>query len=188
MKLSIVMALIALGMTLVAITTYFIDVPVAQRPGLQEVAPYPCCGQVHENIDTMLIGGSGAARGAHLWGLSFVFGALILAMFVCCILLGLRRNGAIGPAGKLVIAGAALYFLAYAALMLSYRQYMTEGSLETFGALPLPTAWMMYALWPVPFVFLGIFVLGFRRYIWDDESERAFQKLVADKRTAEGNR
>ena len=185
MKVPVVMALIALGMTLVVLATFFIDVPSVQATADLGTIEYPCCGQIHEEINTMLIAGSGTARGAHMQAISYVYGALILAFLVCCLLLGLRRKNGVGRGGKLIIGGAVLYFVCYAAMMLSYGRYLTAGSLDTFGALPVPTAWMLYAIWPAPFVFLALFVFGFRRFVWDDESEREFQRILADKRAAE---
>jgi hypothetical protein len=190
MKLSVVMGLTCLGLSLVLLAMFVVE----ERPSVEstDAAGNPTTvylghGQVHPEHELMLIGGSGADRGEAIWGLGFVYGALQLVFFTCCLLLGVRRNGTVGRAGWFIGAGAGIYLAVFAALMLSYRNYMAADALSTFGAVPGPTAWMLYAVGLAPLVFLFVFVLGFRQYIWDDESERALQRIVADKRAAEEN-
>lgn len=190
MRLSIAMGLVCLGLTLVLLATFLIE----ERPSIQSTdaggnpeTVYLGHGRAHPDVDTLLAGGSGADRGEHVWWLAAAYGALQLAFFVCCMLLGVRRGGTIGPAGKLIAGGSVLYFLAFAGLMLSYRDYMAADSLSTVGSLPEPTAWMLYVLTPAPLLFLVVFVLGFRRFVWDDESERTLREIVAEKRAAEEN-
>lgn len=190
MKLSVVMGLVSLGLALVLLATFVIE----ERPSIQSTdesgnptTVYLGHGQAHPDYATLLAGGSGAERGQHIWWLALVYGELQLAFFVCCMLLGVRRGGTIGPAGRYIVGGGILYFVAFAALMLSYRRYMTAESLSTFGSLPEPTAWMLYVIAPLPLLFLFLFVLGFRQYIWDDESERELERIVSEKRAAEEN-
>lgn len=190
MKLSVVMGLTCLGLSFVLLAMFVIEeVPTTESTDAagNPTTVYLGHGQAHPDHELMLVGGSGADRGEHIWGLGFVYGALQLVFFTCCLLLGVRRNGIVGRAGWFIGAGAVIYFVAFVGLMLSYRDYMAAETLSTFGSLPRPTAWMLYAVAPVPLLFLLVFVLGFRRYIWDEESERALQRIVADKRAAEEN-
>ena len=191
MKLPFLTGLACLGLTLVLLATFAVE----ERPSLratdaagQASVAHLGHGRPHPEFDSMLIGGSGAERGEPIWGLAFAFGALEIAVFGCCMLLGVRRNGVIGRAGKHIVAWSVVYLLAFAGTMLSYRSYMGADSLMTFGGLPVPTAWMLYVITPIPLVFLLIFVLGFREFIWNDDSERALARIVADKRAAEERR
>lgn len=187
MKLSVVMGLICLGLTAVVLAMFLIE----ERPAVETIdaagnvtTVYAGHGQAHPEYDTLLVGGSGAERGERIWWLGFAFGLLELALFVTCMLLGVRRNGVIGPAGRFIAACAFVYLLAFVALMFSYRGYMTADALTTFGSFPAPTAWMVYAVGLVPLVFLLVFVLGFRDFIWDDESERKLAQIVEEIRAS----
>ena len=188
MKLTALMGLICLALSLVLLSTFFIE----ERPSIESIdsdgnvsTTYLGHGQSHPEFETLLTGGSGAERGEHIWTLALLFGELQIAFFVSCMLLGVRRNGVIGPAGKFIAVGGVVYVLVFAGLMLSYRGYIRADSLEMFGSLPLPTAWMLYAMAPAPLLFLLVFVLRFRDYIWDDESERTLREIMAEKRSAE---
>jgi hypothetical protein len=188
MKLTAVMGLICLALSLVLLSTFVIE----EQPSVESIdadgnasTAYLGHGQPHPEFETLLIGGSGTARAEHIWGLATLFGALQIAFFVCCMLLGVRRNGSIGPAGKFIVTGGAIYLVTFLTLMLSYRGFMSAESLEMFGSLPRPTAWMLYALAPVPLLFLLIFVFKFRDFIWDDESDRILSEIVAAKRAEE---
>jgi hypothetical protein len=188
MKLTGLMGLICLGLSLVLLATFVIE----ERPAVESIdadgnatTAYLGHGQAHPELETLLIGGPGAERGQHIWVLALLFGALQIAFFVCCMLLGVRRNGVIGPAGKFIIGGGAIYLLIFAALMFSYRSYMNADPLDLVGSLPPPTAWMLYAMWTVPLLFLLVFVLGFRRFVWDDDNDRILAEIVAAKRAGE---
>jgi hypothetical protein len=189
MKLPALMGLIALAMTAVIAATFFIEErPVelvmgddgVERPELRSR------GMDHPGFPGMLIGGSGADRAEPVLGLAFVFGALQIAFFIGCLAFGLRRNGRVGRVGIFILAGAGLYLLTYVGMFFTYRGYIGGGPMNFFGAMPPPTAWMLYGLWPAPLVFMLLFVLGFNRFVWDEESERAFQQIVAEKRAEEG--
>jgi hypothetical protein len=188
MKLSAVMGLTCLGLSLVLLAMFVLE----ERPSVESTdetgsttTVYLGHGQAHPEHESMLVGGSGAERGGHIWGLALAYGTLQLAFFTCCMWLGVRRNGVVGRAGWFIGAGAVIYFVAFVGLTLSYRGYMAADTLSTFGSLPKPTAWMLYGVAPIPFLFLLVFVLGFRQYVWDEESERTLARIVAEKRAAE---
>jgi hypothetical protein len=183
------MALICLALTVTIVATFTVE----ERPSIETTdaagntsTTHLGHGQPHPEFGTLLVGGPGAERVDAVFGLAVLFGALQIALFVCCMLLGVRRNGRTGPAGRFIVAGGVVYLLAYAGLMYAYRGYIEGGSLEAFWSFPEPTAWMLYALAPAPLLFLLIFVLGFRRFIWDEDSEQALKQIVADKRAADG--
>jgi hypothetical protein len=188
MKLTVLMGLLSLGLCSVLLAIFLIE----ERPSIDSIdesgdvsTVYLGHGQPHDEFDTLLTGGSGLERSDNILWLGAVFGLLQIGFFVCCLLFGIRRGGVIGPAGRYIAAGAVLYGLAYVGLILSYRAYMADDVLTTFGSVPLPTAWMLYALAPIPLLFLLIFVFGFRKFVWDEESERELSLIVADKRAVE---
>ena len=65
-----------------------------------------------------------------------------------------------------------------------------ERSLETTAgtvlAFPAPTAWLMYALYPMFFVYLLVFVTTFRSWFWTERDEARFEALL--ERTREASR
>lgn len=135
----------------------------------------------------MLAGGPGEVRSEPILGLAFVFGLLQIAFFTSCIAFGSRRKGKVGPILKYIVAGGVLYAGAFIGLIASYRNYMASDTLTTFGGLPTPTAWMIYALWPAPVFILLVFIFGFERFIWNDEDEATFRAIVAEKKAEEGS-
>jgi hypothetical protein len=188
MKLTSVMGLLCLCLSIVLLATFLIE----ERPSIESIdesgnvtTAYLGHGQPHPEFDTLLLGGSGLERGENVLWLGAIFGLLQITFFVCCLLLGVRRRGVIGPAGRYIAAGAAFYGLAFVGLILSYRGFMLDDTLITFGSVPLPTAWMLYAVAPIPLLFLLIFVFRFREFIWDEDSERQLAQIVADRLTAE---
>ena len=187
MKLPVFMAAIMLGMCAVLVATFFIEEPYEESTDESGVTTrtYQGHGLPHPEHAQMSVGGSGAERGEDIFWLAFIFGALQIGFFVACLCFGLRKEGRVGPVCKLLLGGAVAYYLVWVGLMLTYRTYMHADSLDTFLGQPIPTAWMLYGIWPVPVFFGFVFVFGFKPYVWNEESEAAFRKIVEEKR-AEG--
>lgn len=197
MKLPMLMGLLALGLTLVLAASFFIEeqpaVEVVNDDGSTSIKylghgiDHPTHPKTEDGVAIMLAGGPGEERAEPILGLAFVFGLLEIAFFMSCLAFGSRRNGKVGPIVKYIVAGGIVYAGAFIGLITAYRNYMSSDTLTTFGNLPTPTAWMMYALWPAPVFFLLVFIFGFQRFIWNDEDEAAFRAIVAEKQAEEGS-
>jgi hypothetical protein len=95
------------------------------------------------------------------WGL----GVLEIAFFIALIALGAsNRRGLRGLGLPLLVAGLA-YVSVWTALVLAYRAYASNAASVFFLGFPAPTAWMLFALWPLPVLIAALYTLGFDRWV-----------------------
>ena len=65
-----------------------------------------------------------------------------------------------------IVIGLAIFFALYLALMIGInRTFDPTASLDLFGGLPLPTALLIYGLWPLGIVIGVLYFLVFRKSI-----------------------
>ncbi len=125
-------------------------------------------------------------------GLGWAIGAAEILLCVFLIALGARRGGprateASGLHGlgwRLAISLVA-YLGVWTLLMVAYARYLHDPAPDLILALPAPTAIMLYLLWPLPLVFSGFYVFGFRRWVFSEQDEAAFRNLVEQRRARE---
>ncbi len=141
--------------------------------------------KLHADFPTMLQGGSGVVRHGDLLWLGWGVGILEILLFVGLLAVGARRGGRLHGLGLPLLIGTVAYLGIWTWLMLAYRSSLGETAPNFFLALPAPTAIMLYVLWPVPVVFVGCFVFGFRRWVLTREDQAAFEQLVARRRARE---
>lgn len=84
-----------------------------------------------------------------------------------------------------LIAGAVLYVALFLALIISYRSYAAGELQATFLAFPLPTAIMLYLIWPLPVIFVVLYIAEFDRVVLSAEKLKRFEQLVASHRQTE---
>lgn len=167
MKLDL--ALFVLIVLLCALTAFALTIP--EPPGGH--------GAPHPEYSSMLHGGDGAARhGPVLW-LGWGIGVLEILFFVACMALGARKGDSLRGLGLPLVAAAAVYIAVWTCLIVSYQSYMTVPDPTLYLALPAPTAWMLYVMWPIPLIFVCLFVFGFRRWVLSEEDEVKFRRIVA---------
>jgi hypothetical protein len=129
--------------------------------------------QPHPLHPTLLQATEGATRIAPVFGLGALFGALQIAFFGACFALGMRRRGSLGPIARPLALALVLYAVAFAGLLVSYRSFLADPSAPLVLGFPPPTAWMLFVLWPVPLVFLWIYLRHFDGWVVDEaEIER----------------
>ncbi|MEM9495867.1 MAG: hypothetical protein AAGA09_07675 [Pseudomonadota bacterium] len=138
-------------------------------------------GGPHPDYPAMSIGGDGAARTRAIAAPVYLWQASVIVIASLFILLGVspqRRTPLlfwlVGGAGAAMLAIWTLLFTSYLA---------AQASGETHYALgfPIPTAWMVYGVFLSHFGFCAIYVFGFRRFVYSDADEAAFQQLLQDK-------
>ena len=146
----------------------------------------------HPEYQTMRQGGNTDRHDSVLfWG--WLYGTLSIVLFVGLMALGLRRGGKLpAGSGRALSWGLGLFVLVFTMLVLSYRAYAEPGAERAlFGSFPEPTAWMLYALWPVPVVFVVLYMRYFDRWVMSDEDVAEFERLVArsrrDREASEGD-
>lgn len=131
-------------------------------------------GGAHPRFPSMDHGGSGRRRHGPILGLAWAFGILQLALVVGCLALGVghRRMRAPLAAAGLVLA------LIVTLMVVSYRGHLADPE-AAFLALPIPTAWFLYAFWPAQFLVVGLYVLLFDRAVVTPHDLARFREILA---------
>lgn len=131
-------------------------------------------GAPHPRFPSMDHGGSGSRRHGPVLVLAWAFGILQLALVVGCLALGVRRRRM--RAG--LAAGGFALALIVTMMVVSYRGYLADPD-RAFLALPVPTAWFLYGLWPAQFLVVGLYVLLFSREVVTRQDLDRFREILA---------
>jgi hypothetical protein len=74
-----------------------------------------------------------------------------------------------------ILAGLALFFVLYLALMIGINvTFDPTGGLDLLGGLPVPTALLIYGIWPLGIVTGVLYFLVFRKSILSDSKLEKF--------------
>lgn len=120
----------------------------------------------HPRHPSLLRSADALARSAPIAAYAAVFGSLQIAFFGACFALGLRRRGSLGPLTRPFAWGLLLYEAVFAALLLADQRYRADPSgLPLVLSFPLPTALLVYALWPLPLWFAGLYLRHFDDWV-----------------------
>ena len=80
--------------------------------------------------------------------------------------------------GGLLITTTVIVEGVFAAMCWSYhRQLANPDATPFFGSFPASTAWQLYGMGSIPFLFVGIYVVFFRRQIVTDRTSAEFPHL-----------
>ena len=134
-------------------------------------------GYGHRDISTMRQGGSGERHSQVLWW-GVAIGVLQLLVFVGFLLFGMRRGS--GPErskGWAFLVGSVLYLTVFMLMIFAYREYVEDPSGRLLS-LPVPTAVMLFGLWPLPLYFVLLYSLKFDDWVFSPEDNNRFQELV----------
>ncbi len=135
----------------------------------------------HAVYPTLLRAGGGAVdplRIALGWG----FGALQLAFFSACFALGVRRREGLGPLRRPILLGLLGYELVWAFLVLCYVRYAgqpDQPDVPLLLSFPLPTAVMLYLMWPFPLFFMVLYLRHFDRWVLPPGDLAHFRARIA---------
>lgn len=140
-------------------------------------------GQPHPEYKTMLKGGESIHASTSTNALGYLFG--LCSTFLLCLFmtLGAHRYGRLGTIKPWLIFGTVLYLGVYTLTYLSDAAYVDQNHQAFFMGWPLPTAWMIYAMWFAPVVFVALYVFGFRDWILTEEDEARFTEILTQRRT-----
>ncbi len=135
-------------------------------------------GWEHPDYPGMRLGGEGEARFETIAAPAFAYGVLTIVFFVSLLGLALRPNRR-RAAFPWLAGGGALCVAVFIALMTSYRNFAADRGMGDFVlGFPQPSAIMLYLLWPVPLVFMALYLYYFDRWIWSAEDEEKFAELA----------
>ena len=177
------------GMTFVMIAALFLTPQVPSETVTREDGSVQHLvkthGYAHDRFSSMRQGGPSLERhGAATW-LGLVFVLVQVLFYGGCLAMGATRNGRLGPMKVPLIAGTAVLGLIFVALFLSYLRYINSESPSLFLSLPRPTAWMLFAVWPMPVFFMIVYYRLFDSWFFTAEDERRLEELVAAERAAQ---
>lgn len=140
--------------------------------------PEGIIGLPHPEIKGMLIGPKMDVFDDNIHLMHFLFGLLNIVILLYFILLGAIRRGALGKIRYWFFSGAFLYLVTYTLTFFSNLRYLREEHHLFFGGWPLPTAWMMYAMWFTPLIILIGYIVTFRDSIISEDDELEFATLI----------
>jgi hypothetical protein len=131
-------------------------------------------GLPHPRISSMLIGGDVSRHGGVIW-LAWLYGSLQIGLFVTTLTLGLRqRRTGLGTIAAIGLALAGVF----TSMMLVYAKHQLDASPHLWLGFPPSTALMLFALWPLPTVFIVLYVVQFDRWFLAPQDLENFTQLV----------
>ncbi len=142
---------------------------------------------VHPEFSTMRHSGDGIDRHPLQLVVGWLFGVLMIVLFVALIAFGARQDERLRGLGRPLLYAGAAYVGVWSWLVVAYHEYLTEPLAPVFLGFPEPTAVMIYVLWPVSTVFNLYFVFGFRRWVLSDDDLAKYRRLVAERQAREGD-
>lgn len=153
------------------------------------IAALFCIGEVpgglslkHPDHVDMLQGRPGIETQLNIKWLGWAFGVMQFCFFICLLALCLNKQGRLKILKKPLFACTLLCITAFCLMMTAYWAFAQEGSGSLFGSFPLPTALMLYALWPMQILFVVIYVIYYDKAIFTTEDEEKFQELLRSQR------
>ncbi len=142
-------------------------------------------GSAHPIFAGMRIGGDGLARLEHIGSLGYAFQALLLSLIVAFATLGVSEKHRTPRLRAYMIATLIFSLFILWQMVSSHLNFIATGETTYFMGFPTPTAWAMYGVWLGGIPLVMIYTLGFRQFIYTDEDQAEFEKLVAES-AAEG--
>ncbi len=77
-----------------------------------------------------------------------------------------------------LLGGGLAYGAVMSLLFLSYHSYSGSTESAFWWGFPAPTAWLVYGIWGVPWVFVAYFVYSFHRSYLRNEDLARFERLL----------
>lgn len=128
-------------------------------------------GVVHPDFGTMSQGGDAGRHEGRLVG-GWLYGSLQIGLFVfligLCVPSGRPRRWLIGASG-------CLYLAVYLGLILSYGKGVEDAPFIL--GFPLPTALLVFGMWPVSAVFAILYATQYAKWIYTPEDAKRFQAI-----------
>ena len=137
-------------------------------------------GSPHPDIEGMRIGGDGASRIKGFQAATYILNASCILLFIALMVFGISRRYRTRSFWLwTAISSLILLFVVYRFID-SYFNYLSDGKLKFFLGFPEPTAWMIYGIWGGGALFIILYVIGFRKFIYTEEDEAVLQDIAAE--------
>lgn len=137
-------------------------------------------GQVHPTFETMRRSGSKVVASELGKWVGYLFGLLVIVIFVLTVFIGAKRKNDIGAIRYWLAAGLLAYLVTYHLTVMAYWKYAASETISYFGGLPSATAWMVYGLWSVPIIMTLVYVFKFDEWIMSPQDIKRFEELVKE--------
>ena len=142
-------------------------------------------GLPHALYNGMRIGGDGAARFLPIAALAYWFQVVVIAQIHCMIALAVKpaRRSKLFWGLLTACFGVAVY--AWTGLIASYEDFLATAETHMVAGFPVAASWLVYSIWLAGLGLVALYVLGFKRYVWSDDDQRAFEVLVKQTRNSQ---
>jgi hypothetical protein len=136
-------------------------------------------GLAHPEIANMRIGGNGEVRFAPVSGYVLALQTIVTLLFGGLVYLGVSRHHRTWAVKISILIATAIALGVWFAIYMSYAAYLNTGSPGTAFGLPTATAWVVLGLWLSGFVFVLLYAIGFRSFIFSHDDEARYEALIA---------
>ncbi len=150
-------------------------------------------GLPHAQFRAMDQGGAGLQRHDSVLVLGWLFGSVLIAIFVSLLAWAATSNHRSRHAPRdeahhakrdsyccwAFVLGALLYEGVFAALCLAYCNSLESPQAASFwGPFPTGTSWLLFGIWGSPLFFILLYVVFFNRWIMPPQHLNQFEELV----------
>jgi hypothetical protein len=147
-------------------------------------------GVAHSTYAEMDQGGDGADRHKAVLVSGWIFGSLLIVLFVGLLAWGMAgqpcrtETSGTSRAEKsasqrwIFLIGGLLFEGVFAAMCLAYRNSLTGSEVAFLGPFPAALSWMLFGIWVFPTYFIVHYVVFFDRYIMPPQSVQRFETLL----------
>ena len=133
-------------------------------------------GFEHSRFQTMDQGGDGAQRHGPLLIAGWLFGSILIALFVSLLAWGTvvdpgrqdaqrQQRGRFDMRLTALFLGGVIYEGVFAAMCAAYRNSLTAAEASFIGPFPAGVSWLLFGVWLVPGIFIAFYVVFFHRWI-----------------------
>ena len=137
-------------------------------------------GRPHPEIEEMRIGGDGAARMQGYKTAGFIILGCSILLFIALMVFGVSgRHRTRAFWIWMGINSLVLLYVSYR-IMSGYLDYLSTGKLTFIMGFPEPTAWMIYGIWGGGALFVILYVVGFKKFIYTPQDESVLQDIAEE--------
>lgn len=147
--------------------------------------PAMSTGSPHPDIAQMNVGGEGLARLGDTVGIAFWLQATAQCVMILLIALGVSESRRTALFWSVIGAILLLSLGVWSTLYLSYLGYLDTGETAYLLGFPTATTVMLFGIWGTGATLCLLYVAGFRRFIFSEEDEAAYEELLAASLTPE---
>ena len=143
------------------------------------IAPIPAAtGIPHPEFSGMYIAPNNIDQVTHTRWLGYLFGLGILGLFTAMLFIGNLKAGKITTIGKWLGMAMIVYMIVFSFMVFSNWTYVNQVEHSFFDFMPIPTAWMIYAVWFAPLIITIAYITKFEEAIISDQEIEAFHKFL----------